>query len=723
MKSRERSSYSRGVVLIGITLLILVISLRLVDPTLLQTARLSVFDTYQQLSPRPYEAAPVRVIDLDDRSLAVLGQWPWPRTVMARIVDRLAQLGAAAICFDIVFAETDRTSPGQILGSLPKALSPELSQQLQALPDHDQVFMERIAQAPVVLGFAGSDKQQPEKPRLLAGMAHAGSDPRELLKVFPGAVGNLPLFEQAASGQGSFALGDTEGGLVRRIPLLLNIDNILYPSFSVEALRVAQGASTIITRASDASGEVNIGDIVDLQTVRVGALEIPVTADGHIWMHYTGPVPERSLSAIDLLDKPPEQLIELIEGQIILIGTSAAGLKDLRSTPLAAFEPGVTIHAQALEQMLLGWYLERPGWAKGAEILALGLMGVFLILLLPRLGALWSAVLGLMAIAMGVLASWIAFTEYRLLIDPVYPALAASMVYVVTSSFGYLRAEQDKRQLRDAFRSFLAPALVDQLADSPERLRLGGESREMTFLFTDIAGFTSFTEASTPEHLVNLLNLYLDRMCAIVMDHGGTIDKIVGDAIHAIFNAPLDQPDHAARAVACALALDREGQTFVAAHSTPGLAFGETRIGVNTGPAIVGNFGGRRRFDYTAHGDAINTAARLESVNKHLGTRVCIAESAAGQCPEQHFRPIAELVLKGKTQGVATYIPVSQADTEKPLYKDYQAFYQRLRNQEADLLPVARQLARDYPDDPLIKLHLKRLEKGESGVLMVLDQK
>ncbi len=722
-KSRHKP-FDRSILILGISLLAMVAGLRAMDPPLLQSARLGVFDSFQRLSPRPYKQVPVRIVDIDDESLASLGQWPWPRTLLSRLLLRLSKLNAAAVCFDIVFSEPDRTSPGNYLLLLhDQDIEPDTRARIAALPDHDKMFAESIASAPVVLGFPGSTQNIERKPKLIAGMAHAGTDPRQLVEEIPGAIANLALFEDRASGQGSFALGNREGGLVRRVPLLQNIGGVLYPSFGLEALRVAQGASTIIVRASDASGEVLIGDAVNIQAIRVGALEIPVTADGHIWMHFTGPVAERSVSALQVLEKPVEELLELIQGQIILIGTSAAGLKDLRSTPVSAFEAGVGIHAQAIEQMLLDWRLDRPGWANGAEIVALMSMGLFLLLLLPRAGALWSALLGLLAMVAGLVISWIAFTEFRLLIDPVYPSLAAILVYLAVSSIGYLRAEHDKRQMRDAFRSFLAPTLVDQLVESPEKLRLGGESRELTFLFTDISGFTAFTEASTPEHLVSLLNDYLDRMCAIVMDHGGTIDKIVGDAIHAIFNAPLDLPDHAARAVACALDLDRESEDFVVRHSTPELAFGETRIGVNTGPAIVGNFGGHRRFDYTAHGDPINTAARLESVNKHLGTRVCIAASTVRHCPEQAFRPIAELVLKGKTQSVAAFIPITWAQTKESLYQDYARFYEQLQHKEPSLLALAEKLQSKYPDDPLIKLHAKRLALGETGVEIALSQK
>lgn len=717
--SRKRRGFMLGLVLLGV-----VAGIQLLDPAPLKSFRLGVFDQFQRLSPRPYTPAPVRIIAIDDRSLAELGQWPWPRVVLARLVQRLHELGAAAIVFDAVFAEPDRSSPNRMLERLHDFdIPPELTRRLRQLPDHDQLFAEAIAEAPVVLGFAGTDRARQRRPRLLAGIATAGSNPRGFLKEIPGAIGNLPMLESAAAGQGSFALDQGEGGIVRQVPLLQNIGGTLYPSLALEALRVAQQASTIVLRANDASGAVQLDRASGLQAIRVGALEIPVNADGHIWMHYTGAVTERRVSASDILTQSSPRRAEMIEGHIVLVGATAAGLKDLRATPVTNFQAGVGIHAQAIEQMLLGWHLERPAWAKGAEVSALLIAGALLLWLLSRLGALWSAMAGLLAISAGIGWSWFAFTEHRLLVDPVYPALAVVVVYLTTSSMGYLRAEREKRWVRQAFSSFLSPALVDQLVASPDRLRLGGESRDMTFLFTDIADFTSFTEASDPGQLVDTLNRYLDRMCAIIMDHGGTIDKVVGDGIHAIFNAPLDQPDHPAQAVACALALDAEARNFSAGHTKPERNLGPTRVGINTGTAIVGNFGGRRRFDYTAHGDAVNTAARLESVNRQLGTRVCVAAATVERCPDQAFRPVGELVLKGLSGVVATFIPVTDKDSRTALHRNYRQFYQHLKDGEPGLRVEAEALHRQYPDDPLITLHARRLRRGESGTRIVLPEK
>jgi adenylate cyclase len=712
-----------GLVL-GLSLLAGIMGLRFIDPPLLQNARLMVFDLYQEMHPRPYLSAPVKIVDIDDGSLSKFGQWPWPRSLIAELVDRLAEAGAAAICFDIVFAEPDHNSPRQYLQRLTRdALPRELLDHIGKFPDFDERLAASMQVAPVVLGFAGSVTPGIRQPKLLSGFARVGGDPLPGLVSVDGAVTNLEILEQVASGQGGFTLGSSDNAVVRRVPLLLNVAGQLYPALSVEAMRVALGASTLVLRASGDQAD----DVADrasiMQSIRIADLQIPVTADGQLWLHFTEPVAQRTVSAATVLTQTKGQNRDLLAGQVVLIGTSAMGLQDIHATPLASFESGLSIHAQALEQMLLGWFLARPDWADAAELLMILISGAGLLWLLLRSGAVWSAVFGLVAVSAGIVASWVAFTEYRFLLDPVYPSIAATAVYLAVTFQGYLQTEREKRQVREAFRTYLAPALVDQLLESPQALSLGGEARQLTFLFTDIAGFTAFTEKCEPGHLVALLNDYLDQMCSIVMAHGGTIDKIVGDAIHAMFNAPLDQPDHAQRAVNCALALDQASQVFVQRHSTESLVFGQTRIGVNTGVAIVGNFGGHRRFDYTAHGDAINTAARLESANKHLGTRICVAASTAVLCAGQQLRPIGRLKLVGKSQLVEVFLPLRAGEAEPQLLTGYDQLYVQLRQGEAGAAQNLASLLERYPDDPLIRLHAERLRRGEVGVDIRLEGK
>ena len=293
----------------------------------------------------------------------------------------------------------------------------------------------------------------------------------------------------------------------------------------------------------------------------------------------------------------------------------------------------------------------------------------------------------------------------------VFSTVAAALVR-------HLLVERDASKLRSAFGQYLSPTLVEALARDPRRVKLGGEERDMTFLFTDLEGFTSFTEAVRPEILVGTLNAYLDGVCRIAMDHGGTIDKIVGDAVHVMFNAPVDQPDHAARAVRCALAIDDFARSFAAEalrRAPDARTFGVTRIGVNTGRAVVGNFGGERRFDYTAHGDAINIAARLEAANKRLGTRICVARATVDAMggSDANFRPIGEIALKGKANRVEVFAPLAADAPEIAWALRYGDAFARLSRGEERGAQDILDLFALHPDDPLLAFHARRIATGE----------
>jgi adenylate cyclase len=297
----------------------------------------------------------------------------------------------------------------------------------------------------------------------------------------------------------------------------------------------------------------------------------------------------------------------------------------------------------------------------------------------------------------------------------------ASFVLVLGLRFVFL--DRDRRFLRKAFASYVAPALVDQLVENPDQLKLRGERREMTFLFTDLAGFTSLIEQQDPEEAVSLLNVYLDKMAKIAKRHGGTIDKVVGDALHIIFSAPVSQSDHADRAVDCALEMDAFATRFATEKQAEGIPFGHTRIGVNSGTAIIGNFGGDEYFDYTAHGDAINTAARLESVNKQLGTRIAVSGETVRRCSSFSGRPIGNLILKGKTKPTEVYEPICNKTEQLKLFAKYASAYDLMEREEAEAADAFSALAKEFPDDGLTRFHLSRLNSGQTGATIHMKDK
>jgi adenylate cyclase len=395
-QSRKYLSRATVCVLIVALALGLAVLLRTQDPAPVAALRNATFDSFQRIAPRPFGDFPVRVVDVDERSLAELGQWPWPRDRLALLMERLTELGAAAVALDMIFAEPDRTSPRQLVEWL-AAVDPDRRQQatdlLGALPDHDVVFAEAIAKAPVVAGFATLQEPNSKRPAAKGGYAFAGSSPAEVLRPFPGAVVNLPVIEDAARGVGSLSLGEqVASGVVRRLPLLFYDGKSTHSGLVLEALRVAQAAASTVVRATGASGEDH-GGRAALVDLKVGDLRVPLTAGGELVLFYDRDRPERYLSARDILDPSKSEAVRpRIEGQIVFVGTSAAGLLDQRMTALGELVPGVSIHAQAAEQILSQEFLHRPDWADGLETILTVVLCLVVAVLLLKLGARYAAV-------------------------------------------------------------------------------------------------------------------------------------------------------------------------------------------------------------------------------------------------------------------------------------------------------------------------------------------
>ena len=689
-------------------------------PRIVENLRFQVFDAYQRLSPRPPASIPVVIVDIDDESLRRIGQWPWPRTLVADLIRALREAGVAIIGLDLILSEPDRTSPENAIAlwGAPEALG-RLREAARRLPEHDAVLADAVRHATVVTGFALSgDPSGVRTPRPYA-IAVAGPHPAPVLPGFAGAVTNLPRIDSGASGAGALNFLPEVDGVLRRVPLLLRLGEDIHPSFSLEMFRVLLEAKRYEIRTEGAGIE---GAPPAIEEVAVGGVVIPTDNTGRMWLHYARSQTRRSVAAWQVLTG--EIADGVFRGHAAIVGTSAVGLKDLRATPLDLAAPGVTVHATALEQMLLGHFLERPAWVEPVELIYMFFLGLALILLLRRLKAIGCALLAASTVTAALGLSWYAYIEHRLLVDPVLPSLVALLLYMTGSLINFVHSEAERRRIRSAFGQYLAPAVVQQLVDHPDKLQLGGERRQVTFLFTDLAGFTSLAEGLDPEALVHLLNAYLDGTCRIVLEHGGTIDKIVGDALHVMFNAPGNQPDHAERALSCALELDEFCCRFARDQRTLGVDLGDTRIGINTGETVVGNFGGAMRFDYTAHGDAINTAARLESVNKHFDTRICVSETTRNRCARpHHYRPIGQLVLKGKSESLRAYELLSAARATEPDVAEYEKAY-RLIETDNPCAPVAiSELAERYPYDGLIAFYAIRLVAGMTGTLIRLTQK
>ena len=663
----------------GLIVLALTVFLRLLDPPAIEQVRLYAFDRYQQFKPRTYQPVPVRVVDIDDDSLSRYGQFPWPRTLLADVVQRLTDMGAAVIAMDILFAEPDRTSPAELAELLPERSGiAAIQEQLRLLPNHDEIFAKTLAGSRVITGFVLTDGTAETRPLVKAGFAAAGDDPRHFLHSFTGSVPSLPLLEDAAVGTGALNMVPQQDGVVRLVPLLMQLDDELYPSLTAEVLRVGQGASTYVVKASGASGEQSFGEKTGITRMRIGGLEVPTDADGQFRLHYTETVPERVVPVWKLME--PEFDPKPITGHIVFLGTSAAGLRDYRPTPLNPAEIGVLIHAQAVEQMILGEFLVRPDWAPGAELMFLIAIGTLLVFLLPRFGPGFCAVIGGVAAVAAFVGSWIAFDRADYLFDPVYPAFGTLSIYLAQSLVIYLQTERERGQVRSAFSRYLAPEMVEQLTRDPSRLRLGGEMRPMTILFCDIRGFTTISETMDAESLTLFINQFLTPMTETIMARGGTIDKYMGDAIMAFWNAPLDDTHHEQNAATSALEmigqLGELNRVWREEAEAEGRRYHEVAIGIglNTGICCVGNLGSDQRFDYSVLGDSVNTASRLEGQSKTYGMSIVIGPETEAALPDHATLELDLIRVKGKTEPLRIYGLLG--DPERGETSDYKALRQ-----------------------------------------------
>jgi adenylate cyclase len=642
--------------------------LRLLDQPILADFRSLVFDQYQRLSPRPYDPGfPVRIVDIDDESLAQLGQWPWPRNLFAQLLEQLRKQGVLAVALDIDFAEPDRSSPERMLSTWGVPRDDPIANQLATrVQDPDQILAAEIAKGRVVTGFVLVGRETGASPKRKAGMAKMTGkdvDPLQLVPQFAGAVPNIPLIEQAAAGNGSINVVPDRDGIVRRVPMILNGGGQLLPSLSAEALRVALNEKQYILRASGAQrykrlfslrGEKGIGEF---SIGKVGKNSILTDPTAQVWLHDSGHRQQRFVSAWKVIAGQAPNL----RGAIVFIGTSAPGLQDLRSTPLVSAIPGVEIHAQIIEQIITGDLLQRPIWADDLETGALLVMGLAMIGLMPWLRPLGCAVVGGVCVIAAFGAGAWSFHQLRWLLDPLYPTAGSGAVFLTMLMLSLQRSDVERRRIRETFSHYLAPAMVKRLVANPGLLRLGGEVRNLTIMFCDIRDFTTISEKMEATALTALLNDFLTPMSEAVMENGGTIDKYIGDSIMAFWNAPLDEPDHAKLACRATLEMRRrlsilnqalaERARDASQEPTP-IMIG---IGLNSGDALVGNLGARQRLNYSVIGDNVNLASRIEGVSKGFGLDILIGEQTRNLAPDFAAIPIGDIFVKGKSLPARLY--------------------------------------------------------------------
>ena len=694
---RKSLSWITTTHLVGVVMLSFLWSMKQWELSLLETLRLETFDFYQNVKPREATPTPVPVviIDIDEASLAEFGQWPWPRSLLADLVDKLASYKVGVAGFDVFFPEYDRLSPTALAAQL-DGLSRNLTEELQAMPKSEEIFAESLRDMKVVLGQGVLNSKLPLGPSkpIKANIVLTGDRAKVLSRVpaFPGILRNVSELEEAAAGLGMVALEPEIDGVVRRVNMGIKIGEQIYPTLTLEMIRVALGQENLVFNVDN---EAQTNSIKMRGLKQIGTPEIPTDGRFRTWVHFRPTTSQITyISASDILNGIARQ--EQLENALALVGTSALGLKDIRYTPLSRSVPGVEIHGQLLEMIITNNFLHRPPWVRNAEVFAVVLSGLLMLILVPTLGASYTLLFAFVLIGGMTISSWYAYTELRLLIDPLYPSLCSAILYITLSYMNFLREERRRKQVRNAFSMYMSPALVEQLAKEPELLKLGGEMKKMTMLFADIRGFTKISETykEHPEELTELINKILTPLTKVILDRHGTIDKYMGDCIMAFWNAPLPVQAHPSSACASALAMQKacrevggivkqqaEERANKARHiinqlqSSPvidskelasaqkSLALAEEEklltvdigIGINTDVVCVGNMGSDQRFDYSILGDGVNLASRLEGQSKTYGIAIIIGENTQEQVSEFALIEIDLIQVKGQTRPTRIY--------------------------------------------------------------------
>jgi adenylate cyclase len=664
------------------TLIVFLAAASLLPKTMSETLRDSAFDLVlagdQWLRRPAVSDLKVIVVDIDHASIGALGAWPWPRATMARLVEAVASGQPAAIAIDVLFAEPDERSP-----------------------DGDDLLAQAIGSVPVALGFV----LDPDRDHALPGatIVSRGLLPFDDLWQTAGAIGPVPPLAAAARGLGALSLPGSTDGAIRQVPVFVAVGHMLMPGLAAEALRLATSASSYLIEGEPA-------------TLVVGGRRVALSRDGLLRLAPAPPSRRvtRTLSAVDVIEGRADR--GRLKDALVLLGGSAPELNGLRKTPADPLTPSVQIQADAVEQMVAGRVPRTPTAAPIAQPLTVLVIGALAIML----GAASSPALGTALLSGAIAFLWIAAIAVSgladRLVDPLTPSIAAAMVFAVTAGTAHSLTRRREALVRHRLEQHLAPAVVRRIVERPDLVKLTGEQREVTSLFTDIEGFTATMHRAGPEELVTTLDQYFEGVAGIVIEHGGMIDKIIGDGLHALFNAPLDLEDHPQRAVECAIAIQAWSEGFRRRPPAATIELGRTRIGIETGPAVVGDVGILSKLDYTAHGDAVNMAARLEASNKELGSAICVGPGAAARCDAALLRPLGRLAVRGREEPIAVFEPWP-SDAPPSWRETYLAAYAMLDCDATNAAMLLRKLMAERPADAAVRRLADRLTSIRKSAL------
>ena len=643
--------------------LCLLVGIRASDPSFVQSVRLRYFDTL--ITSKPIvQSKQVHVVNIDDASIERLGQFPFPRSQYANIIEDLYARGAGLVVFNLFMPDNDRFGK-------------------------DAGLADTLTRHPVVLPQVAA----PEKQKALAfrpGVSEIGTPAHNFTVDYPGIQPNIKLFNDSAAGIGVVNVLPEIDGVVRRIPMVVSSGGLLYPSITLETLRVAVGDPSFQVKSNEAG----------IEAVRIPKFaKIGTDPMGRIWVDWSSVPVEHSL-----MDLPKS-----LDGGIIIVGLTARGLNNPVGSPRGAIYPHY-VQAAVLDTITSGTSISRPDWADGAEVLAVIILSIVIIFLtrwkygiIPIIGIIGS----LYFISREI------FSRYGVLIDGLYPIISLSVVYAHAYTVKFITELNAKLQIKKQFGTYLSPAMVEKLQKNPELLKLGGETRELSIMFTDVRGFTTISEhyGKDVQGLTKIMNRYMTAMTAKIIENEGTLDKYIGDAQMAFWNAPLDDKDHALNAVKTAMSMLGDLDAFNQEISKEGVpAFG-MGLGINTADVVVGNMGSSQRFDYTCLGDGVNLASRLEGQSKPYGVKLILGPKTAEYVKDKYnVIELDNIAVKGKTEGIKIY---TIGETVKHAHNEYLKEYYRGNWDKA--IKWAKGLAED--DSVTIKqYYMNMIERMEEGL-------
>jgi len=684
-----------------------------------------IYDTRLRLTmPRDVDPRIV-ILDIDEKSLATpeLGQWPWGRDVVAGLVNKLFdRYGVAILGFDVVFAESDRSSGLRVLDGLasgPLKDVPDFQAALAELRprlDHDAQFVQTIKGRPVVLGYyLTSDRDARTTGVLPPPVLEPGTFANRPIEFtsWTGYGANLPAFQAAAASTGHFNPVADEDGINRRVPMLAEYKGAYYEPLSLAVMRTLLGFPKV--EPGYPPGSVLNRNYAGLEWLDVGPLRIPVDENACALVPYRGAKGSfRYISLADVFnDKVP---VEALKGRIALVGTTAPGLFDLRATPVGAAYPGVEVHANLIAGMLDRNIKARPAYVLGAEVILLLIGGLTLAIWLPFLSPFRATAVSLVALLL-VTGLSVGVWIYADLVLPLAASLLMTIgLFALNMSYGYFVETRSKRELTERFGEYVPPELVDEMARDPAKYSMEGRDEVLTVLFTDIRGFTSIAEGLDPKALSAFMNEFLTAMSLVIRQHRGTLDKYVGDQIMAFWGAPVADGQHARQAVAAALAMQAELGKLNERFKARGWRAIEIGVGVNTGPMRVGDMGSKLRKAYTVMGDAVNLASRLEGLTKQYGLGILVGQATRDAATDVVFREIDRVRVKGKDEPVAIYEPLGlEAEVGKARAEELKLWLQALKAyrsqawEQAEL--VLFNLQRLYPGAPLYSFYSQRVAR------------